>query len=115
MDEVAADVHESATAALDLVSDVGRVDIEVTVNADDGAKLSDAALAEQLAQAKPLGMAVDHEGFTDLDSCACANGKKSFGLCDGETEGLLAENVFPGFGGLDSPGDVKMIGKRIVD
>ena len=46
VDEVAADVHESATAALYPVADVGRVDIEVTVNADDGAKLSDAALAE---------------------------------------------------------------------
>jgi hypothetical protein len=60
-------------------------------------------------------MAVDHEGLPNPDSCACANGKKSFGLCDGETEGLLAENMLPGFGGLDGPGNVKMIGKRIVD
>ena len=43
MDEVAADVQESASAALDSVVDVGRVDIEVAEEADDGAEFSDAA------------------------------------------------------------------------
>jgi len=49
-------------------------------------------------------MAVDHEGFTNLDSGAFTNGKKSLCLCDGEAERLLAENVLTGFGGFDGPG-----------
>ena len=56
VDEVAADVHQGAAAALDLVADVGRVDVEVAEEADDGAQFADAALVEQFAQAKPLRM-----------------------------------------------------------
>ena len=115
VDEVAADVHESAAAAFDLVADVGRVDVEVAEEANDGAEFSDAALVEQFAEAQPLGMAADHEGFADLDSGAGADGEQRFGLRDGEAERLLAENMLAGLGGFDGPGDMKLIGKRIVD
>ena len=37
------------------------------------------------------------------------------GLRNGQTQGLLAKNVLAGLGGLDAPGNVKMVGKRIVD
>ena len=60
-------------------------------------------------------MAVDHEGFADLDSGAGANGKQGFSFRHGQAEGLLAQNVLAGFSRLDGPGNVKMIRKRIVD
>ena len=110
VDQVAADIHECAAAALHFVADIGRVDIEVAEDAGDGAQFSDAPLVEQFAQAQPLGMAVHHESFTDLDSGTIAHGKQSHGFSGGEAEGLLAENVLAGLGGLDGPGDVELIG-----
>ena len=60
-------------------------------------------------------MAADHEGFADLDSGAGAHGEQSFGLCFGQAEGFFAENVFAGLGGFYCPGNVKLVGKRIVN
>ncbi len=62
-----------------------------------------------------MGIAADHEGFADLDSSTRANREESFGFRNGKTDRLLAENMLTGFGGSDSPRDVEMIGKRIVD
>jgi hypothetical protein len=115
MDEVAADVQESASTALDSIVDAGWVHLEVAEEADDGAKFSDAALVEQFAEAEPLGIAANHEGLADLHASTRADGEESFGLRDGEADGLFAENMLAGFGGLNGPGDVEMIGKRIVD
>src|SRR5208337_1306098 len=115
MHEVAADVQERASSARDLVGDAGRVDIEVAEEANDRANFSDAAFDDQFAEAEPLRIAADHEGFADLDSSTGANGEESFDFGNGETERLLAENVLASFGSSDGPGDMEMIGKRIVD
>ena len=115
MDEVATDVQEGATAALDMVADAGRVSVEVAEEAEDRAEFSDAAFIKQFAEAEPLGVAANHEGFANLDAGTCLDGKKRFGLGDGEAEGFLAENVLAGFRSFDGPRDVKLIGKRIVD
>ena len=50
-----------------------------------------------------------------LTPVAGADGEQSFGFRDGEAERLLAENVLAGFSGSDGPGDVEVIGQRIVD
>ena len=60
-------------------------------------------------------MAIDHESLADFDSGAGANGEQGFSFSGGEAEGFLAQNVLAGFSGLDGPGDVEMMGKRIVD
>ncbi len=60
-------------------------------------------------------MGDDHEGLADLDAGAVADGEEGLGLGDGEADGLLAEDVLAGLGGLDGPGDVEVVGKRIVD
>jgi len=62
-----------------------------------------------------LGTASDHEGFADLDSGTRADGEERLGFRDGEADGLLAKNMLAGFSGLNSPGNVELIGKRIVD
>ena len=89
--------------------------VEVAEEANDRAQFADAAFVEQFAETKPLRIAADHEGFADLDSGARANGEQSLCLRDGEAERLLAENMLARLGGLDRPGNVQMIGKRIVD
>ena len=81
----------------------------------DGAQLADAAFIEKLAQAQPLRRAADHEGFADFDAGARADVEQRFGLGDSHAERLFAEHVLAGFGGLGGPGDVKLIGQRIVD
>ena len=60
-------------------------------------------------------MTADHEGLADLDSGAGTDGEKRFRLRNGEAEGLFAEDMLAGFGGFDGPGNVKLIGERIVD
>jgi hypothetical protein len=60
-------------------------------------------------------MAADHESFADLDAGAGTHGEESFGLRNGEAEGLLAENVLARLRSFDGPGDVKLIGERVVD
>ena len=115
MDEVTADIHESAAAALNLVADIRRIDIEVAEDANDRADFPDAMLLEQFAEAKPLGMTVDHERFTNFDSGAGANGEQRFGFRNSEAEGLLAKNMLAGFRSLDGQGNVELIGQRIVN
>jgi hypothetical protein len=75
VNEVTANVHEGAAAALNPIANVGRIHIEVAEDAHDGAQFPNAALVEKFAQAKPLGVAVDHERFTNLDSGASPDGK----------------------------------------
>ena len=115
VDEVAADVHEGTTSALNLVTNVGRVDVEITEEAADGAEFPDAAFIEQFAKAQPLRITAYHEGFANLDAGMCLDGEESFGLGNGEAERLLAENVLASFCGFDGPGDMQLIGKGIVN
>ena len=60
-------------------------------------------------------MAADHEGFADEDAGAIADGEEGLGLGEGHAERFFAEDVLAGFGGADGPGDVELVGKRIVD
>jgi host factor-I protein len=60
-------------------------------------------------------MGADHEGFADFDAGASADGEEGFGVGGIHAEGLFAENVLAGFGGFCGPGDVKIVGKWIVD
>ena len=115
LDAVAADVEERSAAALDLVADVGRVVVEVAEESCDGAQLADAAGAEEFAHAEPLRVAADHEGFADLDAGAVADGEEGPGFGDSEADRFFAEHVLAGFGGLDGPGDVELVGQGIVD
>src|ERR1700691_5737320 len=85
VDEIAAYVHERATAGFNLVADVGWVDIEVAEETHDRAEFADAALIEKFADAQPLGGAADHEGFADLDSRAGADGEERVGFRDCQT------------------------------
>ena len=62
-----------------------------------------------------MRVAADHEGFADLDAGAGADGKQGLGFGDGEADGLFAEDVLAGFGGLDGPRHVHLVGQRIVD
>ena len=55
VNKVAADVHQGAAAALNLVADVGRVDVEVAEEADDGAKLADAAFVATTRAGEAIG------------------------------------------------------------
>lgn len=87
----------------------------VTEEADDGAEFADAALVDKFTESQPLGMAADHEGFADLDSSAGADGEEGFGFRFGQAERFFAENMLAGLGGFYCPGNVKLIGKRIVD
>src|ERR1017187_2662595 len=115
MHKVAADVQECTSTARDLVVDAGRVHLEVAEEADDRMNFSDAAFGEQFAEAEPLRIAAAHEGLAEPDPSTGANSEEGFGLGDGETERLLAENVLASFGSSDGPRDMEMIGKRIVD
>src|SRR5271165_7190352 len=115
MDEVAADVRQSAAAAIDLVADVAGVNIEVAEESEDGAKFANAVLVDEFAQAEPLRVAVDHEGFADFYSGTGADREERFGFRDIEAEWLFAEDVLAGFSGLDRPGNVKLVGQGIVD
>src|SRR5208283_2832176 len=115
MDKVAADVHESAAAAVDLVADVGGINVEIAEESRDGAEFADAALVEQFEQAQPLRKTPDHKGFADLDSGTVADGEQRLSFRDREAERLLAKHMLAGFRGLGSPRDVKLIGQRIVD
>ena len=60
-------------------------------------------------------MAADHEGLADLDSGAGADREQGLRLGDGEADGLFAEHMLAGFCGLDGPGNMEMVGERIVD
>jgi len=99
-----------------LVVDARRVDLEVAEEADDRTNFSDAAFGKQLAEAEPLRIAADHEGFADLGLPVRERTARSvFGLGDGKADRLLAENVLASFGSSDGPRDMTMIGKRIID
>ena len=115
LNAVAADVVDAAAARFHAVADVGRVDVEVAEMRVHGAQFADAAFVEKLAQAQPLRSAADHEGFADLDAGAGAHFEQRFGFGHGHAERLFAEHVLAGFGGLDCPGNVQLIGQRIVD
>ncbi len=84
VDEVAADIHEGATAGFHLVADIGWVDVEVTEETHNGAEFADASLVEKFADPQPLRSAANHEGFADLDSSAGADGEERFGLRNGQ-------------------------------
>lgn len=115
VDAVASNVEECAAAAVDLIADVGGVVVEVAEEAGDGAELADAAFAQELPEAQPLGVGADHEGFADFDSGDCTDGEEGSGFGDSEAEGFFAEDVLAGFSGFDGPGDVKLVGQGIVD
>ena len=115
LDHVAADVHERAAADVGAVADVGGVDVEVAEAAGHGAKFADALAGEELAEAEPLRVRADHEGLADLDAGAVADGEQGAGFGGGHGEGLLAEDVLAGFGGLDRPLNVQVVGERVVD
>jgi hypothetical protein len=115
MDEIAADVHQSAPAALDLIADVLRIHVVVAEEAHDGTERSDAPFGEQFSKTQPLRITANHKGLADLHSCAGADSSQGFRLGNGEAERLLAENVFAGLRGLDGPWHVQLVGKGIVD
>ena len=115
LDAVAADVVEGATAGLGDVADVGGVGIEVAEEGSDRTERADAAFVEEGAEAEPLRVGADHEGFADEDAGAVANGEEGLGLGEGHAEGFFAEDVLAGFGGADGPGDVELVGERVVD
>ena len=91
------------------------IDVEVAEEADDRAQLADAALVEQLAQAQPLRMAAHHEGLADLDAGAGAHRQQRLRFRGGQADRLLAEHMLARLGGLDGPGNMEMVGQRIVD
>ena len=115
VDKVAADVVECAAARFHMVANVGRVIIEIAEEASDGADFADALFVEELAKAHPLGMAVDHEGFADFYAGRGAHGQQRFRFSDGEAERFFAEHMLAGLGGADGPGNVKLVGQRVVD
>ena len=60
-------------------------------------------------------MTAHHEGFADFDACALANDQQRFGLGDSKADRLFAENMLACLCSFDRPGNMKLIGKRIVD
>jgi len=115
MNEVTADIHQRATAAFDLIANVRRIDIKIAEISNNRAEFADMAFAEKLAEPKPLRIAANHEGFADLHSRASANGKQSFSFRYGKAKRFLAENMLASLGSFDGPGNMELIGKRIVD
>jgi hypothetical protein len=67
------------------------------------------------AEAKPLRVGADHEGFADEDAGAVADGEEGLRFSEGHAEGFFAEDVLAGFGGADGPGNVELVGERVVD
>jgi hypothetical protein len=63
VDEITADVHEGTAAAVHLIADIRRVDVEGAEKPCDGPELADAALGEQFTKPKPLRVAADHESL----------------------------------------------------
>ena len=114
-DEVAADIHERAAAHGGLVADVVGVVVEVAEGAGDETQGANPAFADELFSAEPLRCRLDHEGFGDLDVGGIADGDEGSGFFGGEGDGLFAEDVLAGLRGFDGPGDVQVVGERIVD
>ena len=115
LDAVAADIEQGSAAGLDVIANVGGIVVEVAEESGYGTQLTDAACAQQFADAQPLRVAADHEGFADLYAGEGADGEKGFGFGDGDADGLFTEDVFAGFGGFDGPRHMHLIGQRIVD
>jgi len=115
LDAVAADVEERSSSAFDLIADVAGIVVVVAEESGDGAKLADATGAKEFADAEPLREAADHKGFADFDASALADVEKAFGFGHGEADGFFAKDVLAGFGGFRGPGNVKLIGERIVN
>ena len=115
LDAVAADVVESAAAGFWSIADVGGVSVEVAEESGDGAELADAAFVDEGAEAQPLRVGADHEGFADEDAVSVADSEEGLGFGEVHADGLFAEDVLAGFGGFDGPRNVKLVGERVVD
>ena len=98
VDGIAADIEQAAAAPGAHVADVGGVAVEIAEEAHDGAQFADAAGADQLARAQPLGMRAHHEGFADLDAGAGLRREQLAGFGGVERKRLLAEHVLSGLG-----------------
>ena len=76
---------------------------------------ADFARLDQVQRAQPLRMAANHESFLDLYARAISHLNQCAGLFNRETYGLFAEDMLAGVRGLDGPGDMHMIWKRVVN
>ena len=115
VDGIAADIEEGAAAPGEHIADVGGVAIEVAEETHGGAQIADAAGADEIAGADPLGMGVHHEGLADFDAGAGLRLKQLAGFGGVERQRLLTEHVLAGFGGANGPGHVQVIRERVVD
>ena len=115
VDEIAADVEERAAADLRLVADVVGIAIGVAEGAEHRSNFADSSLSDQILDLQPLRVRADHEGFLDAHAGAIAHRQEVARLGSRQPDGLLAEDVLAVFGRLDRPGDVEVIGQRIVN
>jgi hypothetical protein len=60
-------------------------------------------------------MRAHHESLPDLDSGSIARRNQLLSFSHRHAERLFAQNMFAGFGGLNRPGNMQMVGKGIVD
>ena len=113
-DRVAADVVERA-AARRLVADVVGVEQAIGEEGLDRARFPDRARARDLARAPPLRMVAHHERLGDELAGPRARGDQRLRLVGVKRDRLLAQHVLAGLQRADRPGDVQLVGQRIVD
>jgi hypothetical protein len=60
-------------------------------------------------------MGAHHECLADLYAGAVANRQEFLGLGHGHTQRLFAQHVLAGLGCFDGPGNMQLVGQRVVD
>src|SRR6202030_10923 len=91
------------------------ISIKITEVSRDRSDRPNFPRPDEVDSLAPLWMSANHEGLLDFHAGTVTRPQKRYGLRHREADRLFAEDMFSGFGGLDRPGYVKMIGKRIVN